>query len=409
MKRKRLVAIFVALLLPLVAIGFERRKPQFPDESSYLILPMPYSLPGIGSGVMYTALAANIADTYTDLFAISVTGDAEGTVLGFFDFHILNELLVLDVFANLINDASQQYYAERGMTAGKDEFSFQEVSKYDYRTATLTLTLFDRRFELYGGYQTNRIDLVRIKDNEGELILEFADPVITETKTTVSGVVLDITDDRADPRRGFRIEAYRNQTPPSEDKDPDYFVDNISASIYLPIGDDSTWAFNYQTSDAVVSREGISDPNLILIEEQIPCPYALCPEDIKTRVDSISAARKNGTARTLGGDQLMRAFPQGRFAGAHMLYYSSEFRWNFVTDVIPISFWIWEDIATSMQLAFFHEVGSVSELAEKLGEEIRSCSGLGFRMVSASGFVYRADYAFSDEESATTVMVQYPW
>jgi len=395
--------------MPLWANGFERRKPQFPDESSYLILPMPYSLPGIGQGIMYTGLAGNIAGTYTDIFAISVTGDAEGTIIGLFDLHIINEILVFDGIGQLINSASQQYYEERGMNADKDDFNFREVNKYDFRDGTLTLTLFDRRFELYGGVTTELFSLINIRDNEGEILIPFDDPLISERKTTYTGLVLDITDDRSDPRIGIRLEARRSQAPPVEDNEPDFFVEDFSATIYIPIGDDSTWAFNYQTSDAVVTQEGITDVNLILLEQQIPCPYAFCPEDIRTRVDSISAARKYGTAKTLGGDQLLRAYPGGRFAGAHMLYYSTEFRWNFMTDVIPINFWIWEDIATSMQLAFFYEVGSVSELKENLGEETRSNSGLGFRMVSASGFVYRADYAFSDEESATSVMVMYPW
>ncbi len=126
-------------------------------------------------------------------------------------------------------------------------------------------------------------------------------------------------------------------------------------------------------------------------------------------IDMYVIGRTYGTASSLGGDDRLRAYPMGRFKGAHMAYLATEFRWNFATSVVPFDFWIWKDIATGFQLAVFYEVGSVAEMKGDLWEESRSSTGAGLRMVSASGFVYRADIAFGDEAHQTTIMFNYPW
>ncbi|MBU3917811.1 hypothetical protein KKA14_19980, partial [bacterium] len=78
-------------------------------------------------------------------------------------------------------------------------------------------------------------------------------------------------------------------------------------------------------------------------------------------------------------------------------------------DVVPFNFWIWKDIATGFQLAAFWETGSVAEEKKDLGIETRSTYGLGFRVVSASGSVYRMDQAFGNEGAEFIMIVSYPW
>ena len=77
-----------------------------------------------------------------------------------------------------------------------------------------------------------------------------------------------------------------------------------------------------------------------------------------------------------------------RYNGAHTLFYAMELRWNFVKEVKPFDYWIWKDVATGIQLALFSETGSVAEVNSELGNIWRSSYGFGFRLVSASGFVY---------------------
>lgn len=44
-----------------------------------------------------------------------------------------------------------------------------------------------------------------------------------------------------------------------------------------------------------------------------------------------------------------------------------------------------------------------------LGDITKESYGAGLRLVSASGFVYRADYAKGAEGEEVTVMFSYPW
>ena len=92
-----------------------------------------------------------------------------------------------------------------------------------------------------------------------------------------------------------------------------------------------------------------------------------------------------------------------------MVCYGTEFRWNFVTSVTPFDFWIWKDVSTGMQLTLFHEEGAAEDVQESLTDSLRKSSGIGIRMVSASGYVYRFDVATRDEGMATTIFFNYPW
>jgi len=83
--------------------------------------------------------------------------------------------------------------------------------------------------------------------------------------------------------------------------------------------------------------------------------------------------------------------------------------WSFDEKVTPFDFWIWKDVSTALQLALFYEAGTVAELKSDLGVITRTSSGLGLRMVSASGFVYRADYANGEEGGNMTLIFDYPW
>ena len=62
-----------------------------------------------------------------------------------------------------------------------------------------------------------------------------------------------------------------------------------------------------------------------------------------------------------------------------------------------------------MQIAFFYENGSISEEKSDLGKISKSSFGTGFRLVNASGNIYRADLASGDEGTNFTLIIQYPW
>ena len=66
------MAIMVLGSLPLHAdVIPDRRKEQFPTEPAHLFVPLPYSIPGIGSGLFLLGNFSNISESTADASATS--------------------------------------------------------------------------------------------------------------------------------------------------------------------------------------------------------------------------------------------------------------------------------------------------------------------------------------------------
>ncbi|MDT8447629.1 MAG: hypothetical protein RRB13_12120 [bacterium] len=399
------------LSLSLPASAIERRQNQFLNEESYMFVPLPYSIPGIGQGVMFTGLAGNALGTYTDLYLLAITGDASGQILGLEDIHLVDETLIFNYFYQGLNKASVQMYEARGMDTQKDDFQFIVLDKVTGTDTNLWLTLWERRIEAYIGRWSQGVGVTAINDAEGNLLASYDESYTFENQTNYYGLRLDYTDDRQNPFAGVRLEALRTSSPPSNDLQPDYYVVTKSASAYIPIGKASTFAFHHRVSDAIVNREGETDPLAIAAEQGVTCndADAACLAAVESLTATTAAERKYGTAEDLGGQNRLRAYPQSRFKGAHSLYQSAELRLTLFDEVTPFNFWIWKDVSTGIQLALFYEQGAASDDASELTSKLRTSNGAGIRMVSGSGYVYRFDLAQGDEGSQTTVMFAYPW
>lgn len=401
--------VLFSIFLTITAHGFERRKEQFQSESSWLILPMPYSYPGIGSGIMWIGYLGNMVGTKADLVAMGITGDATGSYVSLGDVHLIPETLFFDIDQQKLSHFQVKNYENRGMSSKKEEFKLLEADQLDGQRAKGTLSLFDRRLEFSMEVSDQTMGIKKIRDNEGNLEEEFDKSYVTKTKSTTRSATLDFTDDLQDPLKGIRLKYSEQYTPKTDDNDPDYSVITQSATVYIPIGKQSVWAFHAERSDTKVKEKGNTDKTSIISELGLDCSYESCSEAQKVMVDRIAAEREYGTAKALGGTELFRAYPMDRFKGAHMAYYSTEIRWNFASEVTPFNFWIWKDMATGLQLALFHEYGSVADVEEDLWKESRSSSGVGLRMVSASGVVYRLDLASGNEGSESVLFFDYPW
>jgi len=414
MKNTRLVISLQLILLFVFcnAHAIERRKEQFLTESSYLIFPLPYSLEGIGDGIVITGLAGNIAETNIDAYVLGITGAARGTMTNISDIHLLPKRLILEVQKMDIERVTVNNYEKRGMNTRRNDYKILELDKVVNDYARLTLSLFERRLELFGEYERQLVRVTKVRDNEGDIISNMEnDPYKGDTKKTSLGIVVDYTDDRQDPRKGIRLELSRSDSPRQERQDADFYVINQGMSLYYPIAKQGTLALNYFASSADVTDKGDTNPANIRNELTMNCAPAdtECLTAEQELVDIFIAQRSYGTATPLGGENRLRAYSRERYNGAHSLYYAAELRWNFSQGVKPFNFWIWKDIATGIQVALFHEWGTVAEHRSDLGDTWRSSYGLGFRLVSASGYVYRADLANGREGEAVTVIFEYPW
>lgn len=390
----------------------DRRKEQFQSSFGYALFPFPYSLPGIGEGVSIVGGAMNIANTYTDAYGIIYSGDVEGGAVGVGDIHLIPKTLILDLGYSTVSKATIQSYSERGMNTSKDDYRLLEIDDTEYYGGRMTATFFERRLEMYGGWYEGRAKLSSIRDKDGNLIVQAQGAASERRHTTLIGTRFDLTDDYGDPRRGVRVDISRYTTPPN-DSGPDFAVMDYNLTGYLPIGKRSTWVFNHLRSDALVNRQGETDPAVIQQQQGINCANpALTPQQQQyctSVVDNIVANNTYGAATSLGGLSRLRSYSQGRFRGAHTQFYGTEFRWNITDESTPFDIFVMKDIRTAFQLAVFYEIGSTADLLQDVGKTWRESYGAGIRMVTASGVVFRAEIANGHDGIAPTVFIGYPW
>jgi outer membrane protein assembly factor BamA len=253
--------------------------------------------------------------------------------------------------------------------------------------------------------------LKSIRNKDGNVIVEAQNAPRERGSNTLIGTRIDLTDDYSDPRRGIRLDVTRSYSPP-RDAGPDFYVMDYNTTAYVPIGRRSTWAFNFLLSDAVVLRTGETSTANLEQQQGLNCSTVTDPEQQKFCNEVIAnmiANNKYGTATQLGGFSRLRSYSQGRYKGAHTLFYGTEVRWNLTDERTPFNIFIMKDIRTSVQISAFYENGSTADARADLGKIWRDSYGLGLRVVTASGVVLRGDLAFGREGFEPEIFIGYPW
>ena len=403
-----LLLLFTAALSAFGQEGLipERRKPQFLSQGGYMVIPAPYSMPGIGEGMAIYGGVNNYIG-YADFFGIHTMGDAEGTMVGLWDLHLIKEHLFVDLTRMEFQKVGFNSYASRGMGGGKDDFSVIETDRYRANMVDTVFSFYDRRLEVGMDFYEETFRPRRFLDPEGEVIQTISDPDEDYGNNYDYSILIDLSDDRQDPRRGVRGELIFTPKPKNGPDDPEYYTTSINLTGYLPLDGSDTWVFNYFHSDAHIQKKGEQDK--AVLAEAYDCTYASCSQEVQNEIDNIYAHNTYGSARALGGTDRLRAYPGNRFQGAHSRAVGTEVRFNFLEGRKPVNLFLIKDLRTSVQLAFFHEIGTVADEESQLWKRYRTSTGAGVRFVMGSGFVYRFDYAVGDEGGEMTIFVTYPW
>jgi len=416
-KAVRFFTAFIIFALAYLSISaanaVERRRDQFSKAPGYYIIPMPYSLPGIGEGFLLGVSYTNMNDTHSDVIGFALGGAIEGAGILSIDNHLIKNHLIFDVGLQRLSQVSVQSYSSRGMSGSKDDYTILELNDTEYYSMRLTGTWLDRMLEVYGGAIEGESRLGAIRDNDGNLILNTSNAVTDSPTVYNLGFRLDWTDDYLDPRRGVRYQLARWWTDNDDLSDPEYYQLEHNLTGYIPIGKRSTIALNYFQSDAHVTRQGETNFATVEAEQGLNCSdpgltaeqQALCTQVI----NNIIAHNTYGTAESLGGWGRLRSYPDGRYKGAHTQFVGAEFRWNLTDEFTPFDIWIAKDVRTTIQVAFFYERGTVADTRSELGDTWRESYGVGARMVTASGLVIRGDVADGDEGVEVSVIIGYPW
>lgn len=386
----------------------DRRANQYLTQPGYFVIPLPYSVPGIGSGIIFLGNFSNIGNSTTDINVLSISGDAGGTMFIVEEVPLLGQWLSMETTYQNITRANINFYSKRGMDSEKDEFNIMEIGFFKKLHNALILNFYDKRLNFHVNHDIVEYKIDALKNSQGD----FLNTLDINEKSTQNSLVLqlDLTDDHFDPRRGVRFDLNYQNHKAKDHKSPDIYVLDYSLFGYLPMGKHSTLALNYFQSDAHVTREGETDLDAIR-NELDPCDPTdtECIAARESLVLNYYNERKYGTATDMGGNNRLRSYPGSRYKGAHSAYLGVEFRWNFIQEATPFNYWIWRDVRSGIQTAFFLEAASVSERSSELWHEKRYSAGAGLRLITASGGVYRADIATGQEGAEVSVIFNYPW
>ncbi len=405
----------VSLLLISTAVAdsslIERRNDQFPTDSGYLLAPLPYALPGIGEGIQVVGHFTNVFSTTADPTLLLFAGDVQGVIAHVDEIPLINNYLLAHVELDRINRFQYSSYDSRGMKTGKDDYNLLDISPYEGLSGGLDLTFFSRRLTFTADRYTSKGEITAIRDAEGVIISDLTNPYKFKQYSTRWSAKLDLTDDYHDAHKGVRVNFNYQNNSAKTSNDPDYYVTEINSTIFTPMFRTDTLVFNIFQSDAHVTKKGNTDRATITGELGLNCDPGdtRCQETEANLVDEFVNERRHGTATGIGGDNRLRAFPGGRFNGAHVSSIGAEYRLNLSHDATPFDYYIWKGTHTGIQFAFFAELGTVAETTRDLWNEARFVHGTGVRLVTQSGSVYRADVAFGDEGANLSMWFFYPW
>lgn len=389
----------------------ERRKDQFYTDSGYYLVPTPYSIPGLGSGFIVVGALTNIQQGYTDLYGFAATGDIQGYGLFGTEIHLVDRKLILDLSLTTFDKATSKVYRQRGMNTSSNDYILADLDRNDFYGARLTYTLFDRRLEFYGLIYRNKSKLAAIRDRDGTLIQSAIDSTLSESENITYGLRLDLTDDYVDPRRGVRLESNLWHSPPSSSDKPDFDIIELNLSGYLPVGERNTLVMNYFQADSLVHKQGQTDPAIVESDLGLDCSAGSVQNqaDCQSLVANTVAENTFGSVGAMGGLSRLRAYPEDRFKGSHAKFVGLEYRWNLVEETRPFDLFFAKDIRTVIQLAAFYERGAISDNKTELWGVMRDSYGVGARLVTKSGLIFRADIANGDEGREISIIFGYPW
>ena len=429
-----LILVFIYLLIsyPVMSQGLvERRKKQFDNEISYFLYPLIYQVPGLGSGNGAGGTITNLLGNGSSLSLLGIRGEIELNSLVIADVPLFTQHFTLSgLYAN--GKRGGFSFFGRGPDSSENPEFTLEFGKSIARAFEFGLNFYERQIHLYYGYalafpEINYDDDDLIDSsiiNEGsaqEQEDEFAKFIknllkyynLTRIFVRRQGINLDLTDDRIDPRKGFRFK-FENYGFEGEGL-TNYRVEDYSFTSYIPNSKlASVLVANifYSSSTVINSlgRESFWDKKSCL--EKIESTEkisneTICNGIIKGFNEFNETEANNSIATTLGGPNRLRSYPISRFYDKYSFFAGLEHRLYFQELTTPFNFILEKGVYEGIQLAFFHEIGQVSPTNNSsLFRDFKTSTGIGFRLLFTS-VVLRADYATGKEGDEITVFIGY--
>lgn len=378
MKHAALPSILISLALLLASAGAARafppeRRRQFDERppNEYLLIPAVASLPGVGTFVGLIGSASNVGDTGIDIAATlaeSIDGsDISVKAVAFRELPTGIPGLSLDFqFADIVLGEFRTFLPGRD----SPNFTIPTSAAFDFYLIRPTLRLFDRRFSLF--YALGFFDGFDFNDSGNEIAFR--------QHTASAGLVLDLSDDVVDPRRGLRFSFDTTLDPPSS----------------TILGKDSNTPSAFDEGGTRLRRFGLTF--YFPLSERLNLAW-------NNQVFASSGGAADGVRGVIaGGSPPLRGYPLNRWRDRFAVFHGLDLRFNIPLGV-ELDFLLARGVLEDLQLAVFYEVGQVSSGDNSsLYDDLRQSYGFGVRILLRA-IVLRLDLAFSDEGPQTHLTI----
>ncbi len=394
------------------AILFERRK-TFESEISWFIYPVIGSIPGVQDFYGLGGTVSGIGGSESDITAISLRGKAEYfdddfqiDILSIFDIPLFTEHLTFTWFSTKIRNAGWPE-GERGIDSDPDSMYYLLASNVDASGGELSVNVLENQLEFYYAYSDASVKPYGLVDPNGTFYNAQNAGIIESPRGYRYGLYLDDTDNRRDPRIGYRFQYEKWGQPSSRAGNSEYYQEDYNLSGYIPILAEGkgVLVLNQFFGSSTVIKKGTVDQGQFVCDNVLkPGCQAILDELYARQV----AEAENGKATSLGGTNRLRGYSTNRFYDSYTNFRGAEFRWYVHEAQEAFNFILEKGTFAGLQLAFFYEQGTVSRDKASLWKNMRTSYGAGTRFIFNT-IIVRIDRGFGKEGGETTFFVGYPF
>ncbi|MCP4754592.1 MAG: BamA/TamA family outer membrane protein [Proteobacteria bacterium] len=375
---KRLVIVWLLLIVAgeLFAIVPDRRR-SFEDrrENVYMVIPAIASMPGAGVFAGVLGSFSNIAGTgidaaVTQAETIGAESDIHMRAFAFREVPLLLPGLTIEFwFGDIKLNDYHSYLPGRN----SPNFTVPYTGEFEYYFLRPVWRFWERRFSFH-------YSLVFFK---GYTINDEGNDVESASHSARGTVIVDLTDDETDPRKGIRLRHTTTLKAPSrsvlgkdsesdssEEEEDELIRKEYELSVYVPITDRFT---------------------LVLYNQRF-----------------FAEGREDSDDIVSGGSLNLRGYPGGRWSDRYGETNIVEGRYTIPTD-LDMDVYLVHGVLEGIQLATFYEVGQVNpEQNGDLYKELHQSYGFGVRAL-LEAIVLRLDLAYSDEGNEVHLTIDQPF
>ena len=394
------------------AILFERRK-TFESEISWFVYPVVGSIPGVQDFYGLGGTVSGIGGSESDITAISLRGKAEYfdddfqiDILSIFDIPLFTNHLTFTWFTTKIRNAGWPE-GDRGIDSDPDSVYYLLASNVEASGGEISVNVLENQLEFYYAYSDASVKPYGLVDPNGTFYNAQNAEIIESPRGYRYGLYLDDTDNRRDPRIGYRFQYEKWGQPSSRAGNSEYFQEDYNLSGYIPVLAEGkgVLVLNQFFGSSTVIKKGKVDQSLYVCNNTLkPGCQALLDELYARQV----AEAENGKATSLGGTNRLRGYSTNRFYDSYTNFRGAEFRWYVHEVQEAFNYFLEKGTFAGLQLAFFYEQGTVSPDKASLWKNMRSSYGAGTRFIFNT-IIVRIDRGFGKEGGETTFFVGYPF